>query len=178
MRAAFRKTRQRPLLAKCRRLLAGVLGALVLLWALSGSALAVCIELGQAGPSHWAFLGLGDGNVTMTTATVNGLVNEVGIVGPLSGTISFTTTLSVVPGTIYEGTGVTNLNVLSVRGPLVQPADALLNAAKADALYYAEVYKNTAATDLLTNIDLSGSSTLNINGNAGLDVSDLTHFQL
>ena len=154
------------------------LGVLAMIFVLSSAALANGIDLGQAGPFHWAFLGLGNGSVTVTTATVTGLVNDVGIVGPPSGTIGFTTTVSLVPGTIYEGTGVTNLNVFSLRGPLVHPADALLDAAKADALFYANLYNTTPATDPLTNINLSGASTLNLTGGAGLNVYDLTNFHL
>ncbi|MEJ2069823.1 MAG: choice-of-anchor A family protein [Syntrophobacterales bacterium] len=179
MKTSIRETGLKKLIASWGNRTARSLGALVIILALSGPALANSIDLGQAGPSHWAFLGLGDGDVTMTTATVNGLVNEVGIVGPSSGTISFTTTLSAVPGTIYEGTGVTNLNILSIRGPLVQPADTLLNAAKTDALTKASSYGSLPPTDIfLTDIDLSDSDTQTVMGGMGQNVYNLTNFRL
>jgi choice-of-anchor A domain-containing protein len=176
MKGAIRKTGQRVVPSRCKRLIAGGLGVLVILLALSGSALANSIDLGLAGPSQWALLALGDGDVTVQFSTVNGLVNDVGIVGPSS---SFTTSFSSVPGTIHEGTGVTNTNVLSGRGPLVQPADTMLAAAKADALNYAEVYKNTPVTDpSLTDIDLSGFQTLTVTGAMGQNVYNLTNFRM
>lgn len=170
---------QRASPSRVRRLMAGVLGAWLIIFALSSSAWAVGIELGLAGPSQWALLALGDGNVNINSSTIDGLVNDVGIVGPSSGTISFSTTSSSVPGTIYEGTGVTNSSTSSTRGPLVQPADAMLDAAKADALYYAEGYKNTPVTDpSLTNIDLTGFTSLPITGAAGQNVYNLTNFRM
>ena len=158
--------------------ISAALGSLVLILALTGPALANSIELGQAGPSHWAFLALGDGDVNVNLSTVSGLVNSVGLVGPSSGTITFLANTSTIPGTVYEGTGVTNSWSLSTIGPLVQPADTVLNAARADALSYADVYKNTPATDPLSQIDLSGLDLLTVNGAAGLNVYNLTDFSL
>jgi len=169
---------QRASPSRGRRLTAGLLGAWLIILALSGSAVANSIELGLAGPSHWALLALGDGNVNINSSTVDGLVNDVGIVGPSSGTISFSTTSSSVPGTIYEGTGVTNHNSSSTRGPLVQPADTILDAAKADALYYAEVYKNTPVTDPFSDIDLTGFTSRTVTGAAGQNVYNLTNFRM
>jgi choice-of-anchor A domain-containing protein len=179
MKTSIRETGLKKLSASWGNWTARGLGALVIILVLSGPALAVGIDLGLAGPSQWALLALGDGDVTVQFSTVNGLVNDVGIVGPSSGTISFTTSFSSVPGTIYEGTGVTNANVLSTRGPLVQPADTMLAAAKADALNYAEMYKNTPVTDLLlTDIDLSGFQTLTVTGAMGQNVYNLTNFRM
>ena len=68
--------------------------------------------------------------------------------------------------------------VYLLSGPLVQPADTVLNAARADALSYADVYKNTPATDPLSQIDLSGLDLFTVNGAAGLNVYNLTDFSL
>jgi choice-of-anchor A domain-containing protein len=152
--------------------------ALVILLLLRGPALAVGIDLGQAGPGYWTLLELGGGNVNLNVNTVTGKVKALGIVGPPSGTITFTATGSSFTGTTYEGTGVTNSWGTSVKGPLVQPADALLNDAKADALSFATTYKNMSATDSLNDISLSGTQTMTVTGAAGLNVYNLTNLHM
>jgi choice-of-anchor A domain-containing protein len=154
------------------------LSALIIMLLLSGPALAVGIDLGQAGPVTWNTLELGGGNVTMNVNTIAGTQKSIGIVGPPAGTITFTATGSTFTGTTYEGTGVTNSWISSSTGPLVQPADTLLNAAKADALSFATVYKNTPATDPLNNINLTGTQTMTVTGTTGLNVYNLTDLKM
>ncbi|MEJ2225782.1 MAG: hypothetical protein P8X49_11690, partial [Syntrophobacterales bacterium] len=60
---------QRASPSRNRGLVAGVLGAWLILLVLSGPALANSIDLGLAGPSQWALLALGDGDVTVQFST-------------------------------------------------------------------------------------------------------------
>jgi hypothetical protein len=129
MKIFIRINRIRKLFKSRSKWMGGGLSALVIVLLLSAPALAVGIYLGQAGPLYWNTLELGGGNVNMDVNTVAGIQKTIGIVGPPAGTITFTASGSSFTGTTHEGTGVTNSWSTSSTGPLVQPADTLLNAA-------------------------------------------------
>jgi choice-of-anchor A domain-containing protein len=138
---------------------------------------ASCFDLGEAGPSHWAFLALGGGPILMS-GTVNGPVADIGFVSPTAGTQMFSMTYGVVTGDIYEGSTNIYNSWTGAQTPPTPAApiidDAKLNAAKADALAASAFYGAKSATPgFPTKIHMTGGN-LVIAGGPGENVIHLT----
>ena len=138
---------------------------------------ASCFDLGEAGPSHWAFLALGGGPVLMS-GTVDGSVDDIGFVSPTAGTKMFSMTYGYITGDIYEGSKNIYNSWTGAQTPPTPAApiidDDKLNAAKADALAASAFYGAKSATPgFPTTIHMTGGN-LVIAGGPGENVINLT----
>jgi hypothetical protein len=149
----------------------GAVSAFGLLLGLLGQARADPIDLGTAGPSNYAVLSIGGGDVAM-----NGPGTSVGNVGITSrGKLSLDSSDPLaIQGNVYLGNTASITHPQQVQGTIFTNQDSQLNQAAADARNASLVASALAATNSTTSI--TGSRT--ITGGPGVNVLHLTAIDL
>jgi hypothetical protein len=149
----------------------GAVSVFGLLLGLVGEARADPIDLGTAGPSNYAVLSIGGGDVAM-----NGPGTSVGNVGLASrGKLSLDSSNPLaIQGNVYLGNTASITHPQQVAGTIFANQDSQLNQAATDARNASVMANALTATDSTTSI--TGSRI--IAGNAGVNVLHLTGIDL